>query len=153
MHMSPAKHSYAWLPRKYDYRTDRHTDGRTDRRRTKWSLCAAMLRRRHKNVYLLSMLQCLKMIRETIISRLGSYSQYKVRWKDKQKSKAFNAWQSLHIPMPHWLTQMITHRRLVKRKTWNRPLGGKISTRCTEGEISSATSKKVNVWKQNNFKQ
>ena len=26
---------------------DRHTDRRTDRRRTKWSLCAAMLRRRH----------------------------------------------------------------------------------------------------------
>ena len=25
MHVSPAKHSYAWLPRKCDYRTDRHT--------------------------------------------------------------------------------------------------------------------------------
>ena len=33
-----------WLPRKCDYRRD----GRTDRRRTKWSLCAAMLCRRHK---------------------------------------------------------------------------------------------------------
>ena len=42
MHVSPTKHSYAWLPRKCDYRTDRQ--------RTKWSLCAAMLRRRHKNV-------------------------------------------------------------------------------------------------------
>ena len=35
MHVSPAKHSYAWLPRKCDYRTDtrtdRQTDGRTDR--------------------------------------------------------------------------------------------------------------------------
>ena len=78
MHVSPAKHSYAWLPRKCDYQTDRHThrqtpdkvipmcryasqatqsvttrqtDTRTDRRRTKWSLCAAMLRRRHKNCY------------------------------------------------------------------------------------------------------
>ena len=34
MHVSPAKHSFAWLPRKCDYRTDRHkhrrTDGRTD---------------------------------------------------------------------------------------------------------------------------
>ena len=53
MHVSPAKHSYAWLPRKRDYGTDarthRQTDGRIDRRRTKWSLCAAMLRRRHKN--------------------------------------------------------------------------------------------------------
>ena len=29
--------------------TDTQTDGRTDRRRTKWSLCASMLRRRHKN--------------------------------------------------------------------------------------------------------
>ena len=49
MHVSPAKHSYAWLPRKCDYRTDTHTntDGRTDRRKTTWSLCAAMLRRRH----------------------------------------------------------------------------------------------------------
>ena len=46
MHVSPAKHSYAWLPIKCDYRTDR----RTDRHRTKWSLCAAMLCRRHKNV-------------------------------------------------------------------------------------------------------
>ena len=44
MHMSPLKHSYTWLQRKCDYRTDR----RTDRRRTKWSLCAAMLCRRHK---------------------------------------------------------------------------------------------------------
>ena len=31
MHVSPAKHSYAWLPRKCDYRTDARTDGRTDR--------------------------------------------------------------------------------------------------------------------------
>ena len=30
MHVLPAKHSYAWLPRKCDYRTDRHRDGRTD---------------------------------------------------------------------------------------------------------------------------
>ena len=26
MHVSPAKHSYAWLPRKCDYRTERRTD-------------------------------------------------------------------------------------------------------------------------------
>ena len=43
MHVSPAKLSYAWLPRKCDYQTDRHTDGQ----RTKWSLYAAMLRSRH----------------------------------------------------------------------------------------------------------
>ena len=30
MHVSPAKHSYAWLPRKCDYWTDRHTDRKTD---------------------------------------------------------------------------------------------------------------------------
>ena len=30
MHVSPAKHSYAWLPRKCDYQTDRHTHRRTD---------------------------------------------------------------------------------------------------------------------------
>ena len=30
--------------------TDRQTDGRTDRQRTKWSLCVTMLRRRHKNL-------------------------------------------------------------------------------------------------------
>ena len=47
MHVSPAKHSYARPPRKCDYRTDTQTDRQTDRRRTKWSLCAAMLRRRH----------------------------------------------------------------------------------------------------------
>ena len=49
MHVSPAKHSYAWLPRKCDYRTDTQTD----RCRTKWSLCAAMHRRRHKKKILL----------------------------------------------------------------------------------------------------
>ena len=53
MHVSPAKHSYAWLPRKCDYRTHTHrqTDGRTDRRWTKWYLCAAMLGRWHKKRY------------------------------------------------------------------------------------------------------
>ena len=30
MHVSPAKHSYAWLPRKCDYRTDGRTDRQTD---------------------------------------------------------------------------------------------------------------------------
>ena len=30
MHVPPAKHSYAWLPRKCDYRTDTHTHGQTD---------------------------------------------------------------------------------------------------------------------------
>ena len=49
MDMSPAKHSFVWPPRKCDYRTDTQTDGQTDIRRTKWSLCAAMLRRQHKN--------------------------------------------------------------------------------------------------------
>ena len=32
MHLSPAKHSYEWLPRKSDYRTDGRTDRQTDRR-------------------------------------------------------------------------------------------------------------------------
>ena len=50
MHVSPAQHSYAWLSIKCDYRIDTQTDGRTDRRRTKWSLFAAMLHRRHKKV-------------------------------------------------------------------------------------------------------
>ena len=31
LRVSPAKHSYAWLPKKYDYRTDGRTDGLTDR--------------------------------------------------------------------------------------------------------------------------
>ena len=48
MHLSPVKHSNAWLPRKCDYQTDR----RTDRCRTKWSLCATMLCRRHKKCIL-----------------------------------------------------------------------------------------------------
>ena len=30
MHVSPAKHSYGWLPRKCDYWTDTQTDGQTD---------------------------------------------------------------------------------------------------------------------------
>ena len=30
MHVSPAKHSYAWLSRKFDYWTDRHTHTQTD---------------------------------------------------------------------------------------------------------------------------
>ena len=48
MHVSPAKHSYAWLPRKCDYRTDTRTERQKDRRQRKWSLCAAMLCRRQK---------------------------------------------------------------------------------------------------------
>ena len=47
MHVSPVKHSYAWLPRKCDYRTDTQTD----RRWTKWSLCATMLCRRPIRAY------------------------------------------------------------------------------------------------------
>ena len=50
MHVSPAKHSYEWLSIKCDYQTNTHTDGQTDRHRTKWSLCVAMLRRQHKKV-------------------------------------------------------------------------------------------------------
>ena len=59
MHVSPAKHSYAWLSRKCDYRTDRHTHTQTDAGQSdpdvgpKWSLCAAMLRRRHNKNWLL----------------------------------------------------------------------------------------------------
>ena len=44
MQVSPAKHSYVWLLRKCEYWTDRQTD----RRRTKWSLCADTLPRQHK---------------------------------------------------------------------------------------------------------
>ena len=46
MHVLPAKHSYECLPLESvtTGQTDRHT-GR-DRRQTRWSLCAAMLRRR-----------------------------------------------------------------------------------------------------------
>ena len=44
MHVSLAKHSYAWLPRKCDYRTE----ARTDRRQTKLSLWSALLRRWYK---------------------------------------------------------------------------------------------------------
>ena len=47
MHVLPAKHTYVWLPKKCDYQTDNHTD----RHQTKWSLCATMLRRRHKNQF------------------------------------------------------------------------------------------------------
>ena len=48
MHVSPAKHSYAWLPIKCDYWTDRLTD----RRRTKWSPCAAMLRKATQKLWM-----------------------------------------------------------------------------------------------------
>ena len=46
MHVSPTNYSDGWQPRKCDYRT--YTDKRTDRRWTKWSLCAVLLRRRQK---------------------------------------------------------------------------------------------------------
>ena len=83
MHVSPAKHSYGCVT---DGRTDRQTtdkvipmcryasqatqkhmgvwqmdrqtDGRTDRRRTKWSLCVAMLRRRHINIFFVLHFTC-----------------------------------------------------------------------------------------------
>ena len=46
MHVSPAKQ--LCVTTKKVWLSERRTDGETDRRRTKWSLCAAMLRRRHK---------------------------------------------------------------------------------------------------------
>ena len=58
MHVSPAKHSFGKCDRRTDRRTDwrtaRRIDRQTDRRRTKWSLCVAMHRRRHKNGHLLT---------------------------------------------------------------------------------------------------
>ena len=52
MQVSPAKHSYSWLPRKCDYRTDTRIDRRTYRQTLdKGSLCVAMLRRQHKNEF------------------------------------------------------------------------------------------------------
>ena len=36
LHVSPAKNSYAWLPRKCDYRSERQTDGRTDGQTDTW---------------------------------------------------------------------------------------------------------------------
>ena len=47
MHVLPAKHSYVSVT---DGRTDGQTDGQTDRQQTKWSLCVAMLHRRHKKL-------------------------------------------------------------------------------------------------------
>ena len=44
------KTSYAWLPRKCDHCTDPRTDRWTNICQTKWSLCAAMLRKRHNKV-------------------------------------------------------------------------------------------------------
>ena len=49
-HVSPVKHSDELLPRQYDYRTHRWTDGLTDTCWTKWSLHvrATMPCRQHK---------------------------------------------------------------------------------------------------------
>ena len=52
MHVSPAKHSFGKCDiGKCDRQTDRQTDGQTDGRRTEWSLCVAMLCRRHKKYH------------------------------------------------------------------------------------------------------
>ena len=48
MHVSPAKHNFGKCDRRTDRQTDGRTDGQTDGRRTKWSLCVAMLQRRHE---------------------------------------------------------------------------------------------------------
>ena len=56
IHVSLVKHSYAWIPRKSDYQSVTTTvwlskcDCRTDRPRTKQSLCAAMLRSRYNHI-------------------------------------------------------------------------------------------------------
>ena len=52
VHVSPAKNSYAWLYQ--ESVTTGQTHGQTDRHRTKWSLCAAMLCRQHKNSVMVS---------------------------------------------------------------------------------------------------
>ena len=50
MHVSPAKHNYAWLPRKFDLVTGQTMDRQTpDKVIPMALLCAAMLRRRQKN--------------------------------------------------------------------------------------------------------
>ena len=49
--MSPAKHSFACLPRKMTTGQTERTDGWTDRRWTKRSLCAAMLRRQKRQLH------------------------------------------------------------------------------------------------------
>ena len=50
MHVSPAKHTVAMREYHQESVTTGQTDGQTDRPRTEWSLCAAMLRRRHNDL-------------------------------------------------------------------------------------------------------
>ena len=100
MHVSPAKHSYTSVT---DGRTDRQTDGR----RTKWSLCVAMLRRRHKNWNLYIFLQLFRrLLRHAGIRR--TYSRLKprrphgrnapwkllvIRWRSSSVEKSWNRWK------------------------------------------------------------
>ena len=76
MHVWPAKHSYAWLPRKCDYQTDTQTDRRTDRHRTKWSLCTAMLCRRHIRAFNLTLIAW-----KWSWWRIKKYLQQKFSWQ------------------------------------------------------------------------
>ena len=63
MHVSPAKQRFAWLPKECDY----WTDGQTDSRQTKWSLCAAMLRRQHKNAHFMY---------DTCVAQIATYNLF-----------------------------------------------------------------------------
>ena len=69
---------------KWDYRIDGWTDGQTDtrmdRRQTKWSLCAAMLRRRHKNlIHILHVHACLNLFYWLII-QIQPISMYNIHY-------------------------------------------------------------------------
>ena len=62
--------------------SDRQTHAHTDRRRTKWSLCAAMLRRRHKNYVWVCASTC---ICEHIILPISSTVIFSVLIKNNMK--------------------------------------------------------------------
>ena len=91
MHVSPAKHSFGKCDRKV-WQMDRQMDGQTDRRRTKWSLCVAMLRRRHKkertHAKIGKMLQKSNLI--CIMSRQIHITTFKSVSQIKQKSAKLN---------------------------------------------------------------
>ena len=100
-----------------DRQTDRQTDGRTDRRRTKWSLCVAMLRRRHKNT---TEIYRRKSSNQTYFK--GNFARTILKWKIFMivldwKSDCFRRLNCMYIENIMW--QIVIRKSIVCTDSYN----------------------------------
>ena len=121
MHVSPAKHSYESV-----------TDGRTDRRRKKWSLCVAMLRRRHKNTNLVEDLEILLPVKFLPIRFRGEVKNVSANqrpgrpswFSDRPEKHKLGEYIEILLPVKFRRIPLSGFREEVKSVSANRARGG-----------------------------